>query len=507
MFSNRIKYRILEIIPGTLVWLTFGGAIVLSFVKPLWVIYFIIAFCVYWLFRVFYFILYLIISWTRFRRDVKINWFERLKAINDWEKYYHLILLPTYKEPVEILRTTFQSLADVKYPLDKMIVVLAGEERDRENFLRSAQIIENEFGKSFYRLLVTLHPDNIVGEIKGKGANAHFAGLKAKELVDSLSIPYENIIVSYFDCDTCVHPQYFACLTYKYATHPKRTRCAFQPVALYNNNIWDSMALMRVAAFGTTFWLLTELAKPDRLFTFSSHSIAFQALVDVGFWQKDIVTDDSRIFLQCFIRYGGDFRVVPMYVPVSMDTVMTKGAWRSMINLYKQQRRWAWGVEHFPYMVWHFSRNTLKTDYGEIKTPPIPFFKKMRYLWNLTEGMYSWATAPILIFVLSKLPFWLGKKEFGETTLFQNTPIVLKWLLTAAMVGMLISAILFLFLLPPKPSNQKSFKFLIMIAQWALLPLTLILFGSVPATEAQTRLMLGKYLGFWVTEKERKGTQ
>jgi len=74
-------------IPGALVWLTFISAIVLSFFKPLWVIYFIIAFCIYWLFRVFYFIFYLIISWMRFRRDIKINWLEKLEKVDDWEKY------------------------------------------------------------------------------------------------------------------------------------------------------------------------------------------------------------------------------------------------------------------------------------------------------------------------------------------------------------------------------------------------------------------------------------
>ena len=504
MLSDRKKYRLLEMIPGTLVWLTFILAVVLSFVKPLWVIYFIIVFSVYWLFRVLYFVFYMAISWRRYQRDVHTDWLEKVRALPGWENYYHMVVMPTSKEPAEVLRSTFSNLAASHYPLDKMIVVLSGEERNKENFDRNVEIIKKEFDGKFFKLLIVTHPDNLVGEIRGKGANAHWAGFKAKELVDELKIPYEKIVVSYFDSDTCVHPEYFACLAYKYITHPKRERAAFQPVALYNNNIWDSMALMRVAACGTTFWLLTELAKPDRLFTFSSHSIAFKALVDVDFWQKDIVTDDSRIFLQCFIRYGGDFEVVPMYIPVSMDTVMAETPWRSLVNLYKQQRRWAWGVEHFPYMVWHFSRGTLKTDKGEIAVPKIPFWKRFKYLWNLGEGMYSWATAPILMFVLSKLPLWFGKEKIGATAFFQTAPLVLQWLLTAAMIGMVVSAILFLFLLPPRPKKQSPFKFVIMLVQWALLPVSLILFGSIPAVEAQTRLMFGKYLGFWVTEKARK---
>jgi hypothetical protein len=55
--------------------------------------------------------------------------------------------------------------------------------------------------------------------------------------------------------------------------------------------------------------------------------------------------------------------------------------------------------------------------------------------------------------------------------------------------------------LPPKPARYRGARFLGMVAQWALLPLTSMCFSSFAAINAQTRLMFGKYLEFYVTEK------
>lgn len=482
-------------IPGTALWLTFIVGVILSFVRPLWVVVFIICFSFYWLLRVIYFIVYLVVSWGRFRRDVVIDWHAKLQQeCPTYRTIRHLIFLPTYQEPLDVLRSTFQGFAASAYPTDRFIVVLAGEERaGHAAFLERAQAIQREFS-AIMDIQVTVHPADLPDEIPGKGSNLHYAGRQAVAYLDQLGVPHEDVIVSAFDVDTVVHPQYFACLTWTFLHHPNRLRTSYQPIALYNNNMWESPAFMRVAAFGTTFWLLTELARPDRLFTFSSHSMPLTALIDVGYWEKGIVTEDSRIFLQCLIRYDGEYTVTPLFIPVSMYTAKAETLWRSMVNLYKQQRRWAWGVEHFPYMLWHFTRG---------RGQRIPWRKKVKYLWNLGEGMYSWASAPIILFVFSRLPLARLRGVAADSVLATNAPFMLQWLLGIAMVGIFASATLSLTLIPRRPIGTHPASSLVLVLQWLLLPVTLICFGAIPAIEAQTRLMLGKYLGFYVAEKKK----
>lgn len=494
MVSPYTKYRLLEILPGLLVWTALIASVVLSYTAPIVVIYFIILFDLFWLFRVCYFVFYLGISWRLYRQAVVRPWFTELQTQwPEWQEYYHLIFLPTYKEELDVIVHTFERLLSAQYDPARFIVVLAGEERDHDRFTANAQVIKERFGSSFHRLIITEHPKNLPDELAGKGSNLHWSGRHVKSVIDEMGIAYNRIVVSTFDVDTLVHPEYFSCLMTKYLEQPSPERSSYQPAVLYHNNLWDSPAIVRIAAFGTTFWLMTELARPERLLTFSSHSMSWQALVDVGFWEKQIVSEDSRIFLQCLLRYHGDYKVTPLYVPVSMDMAAGPTYLTSLIALYKQQRRWAWGVENIPYMIWNFSRDSV-----------MPLKTKLYYIFNVAEGMFQWAAAPLLIFILGRLPMLVAGEELQRQTLLQNAPLLLERLMQLSMVGIFASAILSLWLLPPRPSGKRAHVYLTMLVQWALLPVTLVLFGSFPAIDAQTRLMLGQYLGFNVTAKVRK---
>ncbi len=493
--ANQEKNRPAEIFPALLVWVTFGIVVVLSLIRPLWAIYFIIIFAVYWIVRIFYMMVWLIFSWIRYRRTLKVNWLEKLENFKqDYRQYYHIVTYPTYQESYQIIERSFEKLLKTDYPKDRMIVALGGEQRDEKNFREIARRIEEKYGDKFFKLVITVHPP-APGELPGKGSNVHHMEKNLKQLVDQWKIPYDKIIVSCFDIETLPDPQYFSYLTYKYLTNSKPTRASYQPLILYNNNIWQSNPIIRVVASATTFWLLTDLSRPERLLTFSSHSMSFQMLVDVGFHDKMIVTEDSRICLQGIDRYDGDYQVVPMFITLSMDTVQVGSFWKSFKNQYKQMRRWAWGVEHFPWMWNHF--------FGRWKNSRIPLKKRLGYLWNQFEGMYSWATAPVLILVVGRLPLWLASDQIKATAFFQNAPYTLERLMIIGMFGLVVNAIFYTFMLPNRPAGYYWYNYLIMIAQWAVFPVTMIIFGSIPAIDAQTRLMLGGRwrLGFWVTEK------
>ena len=237
---------------------------------------------------------------------------------------------------------------------------------------------------------------------------------------------------------------------------------------------------------------MMQQARPERLATFSSHSIPLRPLAEMDYWHTNMVSEDSRIFWQALIYFDGDYRVVPLHYPVSMDANLAKTLWGTAKSVYKQQRRWIWGVENVPYLL-----------FGFIKNKKIPLQKKLYFSFNQLEGFWSIGTNALMLFLLGWLPILIGGNQFSVSVLAYNLPRVTRWLMTLAMVGMITSAIYSLKLLPPRPLHRPVHYYFWMAVQWVLIPVTLIGFGSIPGIDAITRLMLGKYMGFWVTPKVR----
>lgn len=502
--ADRKIYRILEIFPGFLSWATLLILFFLSYAKPVWATYFIITFDVYWLLLVLYLGIHLFVSYKKMRNNTRVDWrkkcrqlpprvFENGKRIN-WGDLYHLIILPAYNEGLEIIKSSVQGLINDGYPAEKMIVVLAMEERGGPEAFKRAEIIKNEFGSKFGKFITTAHPDGIAGELKGKGANQAWAAKRVKEeIIDKEGIDYDKILVSVFDIDTIVQPGYFFCFTYKFMTADNPYRASYQPIPVYHNNIWRAPFFARVAASSNTFWQMMQQIRQEKLATYSSHSMTWRALTDIGFWSTSMVSEDSRIFWHLFCYYKGDYRVEPLYFPVSMDVCMDETFWRTAKNLYKQQRRWGWGVENIPYLIFNAIKNR----------KILPLGKMMNRIFVQLYGFHSWATNALIIGIIGWMPMLLGGDRFNATVLSNNLPVVSRALMTLAMSGLVFSAMISTFLLPPRPREYKFWKNISMVLQWLILPISIVIFGAIPGLEAQTRLMFGKYLGFWVTPKSR----
>lgn len=505
-WSHYMIYRIFEMIPGILLWVTFFLVVSGSIVVPFLVSIFIIAFDFYWFLKTVYLSWHLRASFRIMREYTKVDWLKKLDhlfpqssnlGITDWRnQVWHLIILPFYKEGYEILRNTCEAVARAGYPQDRFIVVLSGEERAGEEAYLVGEKIAQEFSGKFGRFLLTFHRDT-PGELAGKGANEAWAAREAqKKLIDPKHIPYEHVILSVFDADTVVPPYYFSRLTYVYLTVKNPLRASFQPIPLFINNIWEAPWFARVIAFSSTFWHMMNQVRPEQMTSFSSQSFPFRALADIGFWQTNVVSEDSRIFWQCFLAFDGDWRVEPLGIPVSMDANIAETFWRTLRNVYLQQRRWAYGAENIPYVLYGFLHNK-------------KIAARIKYYWmfHKLEAFWSWPTNSLMIFFMGWLPLFLGGGVFGTSVLAHNAPRLTQLILTFAMLGIITSIYLSLILLPPRPYEYGRHKYVAMIVQWFIIPLILIFFGSFPAIEAETRLMFGRYLGFWPTPKIRTGIQ
>ncbi|MEZ4195163.1 MAG: glycosyltransferase family 2 protein [Candidatus Paceibacterota bacterium] len=489
---RRLFYRCLEIMPGLASWGTLIGVVLLSIYTPFVAAYFVIAFALYWVLKTAFLSYHLRYNWKRLRHHMSLDW-QSLIARFTYDHIYHVVILPFYKEPTSVVEASLDALAKVNYDHKNIIIVLAAEERAGESATTTLREMKEKFAGKFGFFLTTVHPMDVPGEAIGKGSNASYAAEQVRvKVLDAHGIRYNHTLVSIFDIDTVLYPDYFNCLIWHFMTAKQPLKSSFQPVPIFNNNIWEAPAVSRVVAMSSTFWEMIQQERPERMATFSSHSVSFKALYEVGYWQTNMVSEDSRIFWNLLIANNGNYDVVPLSYPVSMDANAGSSLWQTLVQIYKQHRRWTYGVENLCYVIYHFTQNK-----------DIPRGKRIKLALQQAEGYWSLVTNPIMLFILGWAPLFLGGQEFHKTVLSYNLPIMVRDLLILAMFGLVVSSIISLTLIPPRPEKASRFRYVVMALQWVMIPATMIIFSAIPGLDAQTRLMFGRYMGFWVTPKVR----
>ena len=484
--------RIFEIIPGGLSWGIIIALILLSILHPVASAIIIITFDFYWIIRTVYLTTLLILAHHRLWRQKNKDWLAsclELPVDKGFRDSYQLVIFPVYNEGLEVLRPSLDSLSASHYLKEKFIVVVAFEERNPAA-RKTARILEEEFSAKFGAYLSTFHPDGLAGESRTKGANATWAAKVAKGYIDSQGVAYERVMVSCFDADTCVEPEYFGCLCYHFLTSDKPHQASYQPMPVYNNNIWQAPSFARLVEISSSFCQLIESMRLEKFVTFSSHSMSFKTLVEVDYWPVNMISDDSVIYWKGYLYYNGDYRVEPLYITVSMDVAYSSNIWRTMVVQYKQKRRWAWGVENFPFVV-----------NGFIKNKNISLFNKLRRSFHLLESHVTWAVWAVILGGIGYLPVLFGGVFFNQTAIAYNLPKITGLLFQFTILTSFTWIFLSWIILPARPKGVSWFKNVLLVLEWVFVPLIILIVGSAPALDAQSRLMFAKYMEFNSTLK------
>jgi hypothetical protein len=427
----------------------------------------------------------------------------RIKAasFNDWQKdleqsfparwktIHHAIVIPTYQEPEATLTRTLSALQKQTLPSKQIHIMLSFEDREGDEAREKAKKLQQIFGHSFGSLSATFHPD-IDGEVKGKSSNTAWGARQLKRLlVDEQGLPMGDITITSEDADAIFHPSYFAALTYYFLKSPKPYNRIWQGAIMFYNNIWQVPTPVRVLASLFSVLQMYVLVRSDRLINFSTYSTSLKHIVDIDFWDADVIPEDYRLFFKSYFAKKGDFSVEPIFLPIYADAAQAHSWWSTMVNQYEQLKRWAWGVSDDPYILRQY-----------LTARGIPFWDKTLRVFHTIEDHFLW---PVNWFAITVSAFFppLLNQEFGRTILGKTLPQVTSTLLTISLLSMLVVFIVDAINRPPAPNKRSLIGYAIQPLEFLLLPVIGFFFSALPGIDAHTRLMLGKYLEYRVTEK------
>lgn len=485
---DRQFLRALEILPGFVAYSLILFLLIGGFFIPLVVAYAVLAYDIFWFYKSITMAFTGTLSHLKIQASKKLDWQGEIKFFKDWRKVHHIILVLTYKEPLHILKRTMRALAKQDLPLNQLTVVLATEERDNEAPAK-VKILKKMYGYKFGNFFVTKHK-LVTGEVIGKSSNENYAGRWVKkELVDKRKMNLDYLTITSCDADHKFHPKHFSYLTYAFLDNPNRYRRFWQPAVQFYNNFWRLPALNRVANTLGSVWNTAVLFRTDRLINAQNYSASLKMIDQAGYWDPDVIPEDYRIFFKCFYKFKGNVEVEPIFLPLHVDAAESTSFWKTFKNQYEQFKRWAWGVSDDPYIIKSY-----------LLTPGVSFWNKTIRLIRIVEDHFLWPVNWFFITLGITIPS-VFNRSFSRTVMGYTLPKFSSAILSITLLFLVVILLIDAKQRPPRPKKFPRWRVWLMPLEFVLMPVAGFFFNALPGLDAHTRLMLGKYLEYRVTEK------
>jgi cellulose synthase/poly-beta-1,6-N-acetylglucosamine synthase-like glycosyltransferase len=489
--------RLLEAAPGLITWVLL--------LAPAWipalfasdgafaVAVLVLVFDVYWFVRSFTVVTGIWSTYFKMRRDMRIDWLARCRedelpaGCPDPLGFYHLSIIPTYTEPYHVLEQTCQAIVDANYPAELKMIAIITRETDRPGWANVARLRERFEGQlgGFFHVKDPMEPPLV----PGKSAAMNWGGRDMVRRLTDLGYDLSRVLVTDLDSDYRVHREYFGWISYHHARYPRRDATIWQPVPLFHNNIWEVPTAIRVMSATTSQWQMFLHSRPHRLVAFSSYTCSLRFIHEVGYWDKDVIPEDSRFYWKSFFRFGRDFSMRSVWLPLYGDSPQSRDYASTHLSQYNQIKRWAWGITDVPYVLRRLFNH-----------PEIPMRLRLRRFANLFFNHLNWIFLPVLLMFGSSLPV-LVSVDFSITDLGQDlwrySSLILCVTLSTTVALIALEALM----LPPKPAGWGPLRRGATYVQYFSYPIVALMLSVLPALEAHTRLLLGKYLEYRVTEK------
>ncbi len=485
--GSKFLLRLFDIIVPIFTWIIITLPLWLSPFHPAVVAYFIISFDLYFFYKSYTTVYYAVLSYRMIQRFQKVPFSKKLNPLKRARDIAHFVIIPTFQEPVYKLESTISALTRGDYPYKNIHLVLAFEQRESQAHEKADRLIK-KFRGYFGEIITTYHP-LLEGEIAGKASNQTYAARQVDKYVTRNQIRRENTIVTICDADSHLSRNYLSYLTFAYLKDREHLyHFYWAPVLLYNN-FWKLPFFVRMQATLSSILRLAFLSQSKKLIQISTYSTSLWLLEKVGFWDVDIIPEDWHIYYQAFFLYGEKVQTIPLYTLVNGDAVHSGGIFKTLVNRYEQEKRWAWGASDIGYVLKNFfTSQHVKTS---VKLKKLIFLIETHLLW------------PVSFFVLtvSALIPPLVNPVFKRTVLGFLLPKLSSLILTLSTSALLIYVYLDIKLRKKLAQKTQARNLPLLLIQWYMLPVVSFILSSLPALDAHTRIILGKKLKYKVTEK------
>lgn len=452
-------------------------------------LFFIALYIAYWSVKVFESYYYVLKSYIKLLWLEGHDWSTDTAIIQGWKNLKHIVIVPIYTEPYDVIEENILSILKTKYTYPENITVLLATEARAQHGETNAKKIIQEYSGKWVNIVNIVHPEWVEWEWKVKGSNITHAIRKYEKMT---SLDPAETFVSTIDTDTKVEKDFFSIITATFVNTDCRDRAIYQYTPIYSNNWKNWHFFARIIGMGTTLWQFFESQNPEFYRNFAVYGQSLKCLHKANYWSLTSIVEDGMQYWRSYFGWDAEFRIIHTPAICEMDLVDEKNIYRTVRSQYKQLRRWSWGCTDIEYVLPSFVGNK-----------KISRWEKIRKTTYLIYNHLFWAGGPFMLFFIGYVPGLVT--TIDQSIAAFTVPIASSIIFTILFATVIVPSILSVHIMR-RYVEFGPMDYLWNLIQWIAVPvLTLTLF-SIPAIESQIRLFFGKRIdSFDTTEKmERK---